>query len=134
LTNDWQKVEDDIRHYLKDLFNQRFSKRAVQLKEVLDLGSGNVVDRFEYDAVSDDGKIVAEIKALGHPEHPKEMELAKEDVLRLILAKAEKRLLFLVDPLFYQVFCRKYRKELLLWKKEGVDIVSPFELFGYLEE
>jgi hypothetical protein len=62
------------------------------------------------------------------------MKLAEDDVLRLILASAERKLLFLVDPLFYQVFCRKYRKELLLWKKEGVDIVSPFELVGYLEE
>ena len=133
MVKDWQKVEEAVRQYLHDLFGQEFLKRPVRLTEKLELGSGNAVEQFEFDAVSDDGRVVAEIKGLAHPEHPREMELAEQDVWRLVLANSERKLLFLVDPLFYQVFCRKNRNNLLLWRKKGVEIVSPFELSNYLE-
>jgi len=105
--------------------------RSVEKK--LDLGNGNTLEQFEFDAVSDDGKVIAEIKAFAHPEHPREMKLAEEDVLRLALANGERKLLFLIDPLFYQVFCQKNRNNLLQWRKMGIEIVSPFELTNYLE-
>lgn len=133
MAEDWQKVEEAVRQYLHDLFGQQFLKRPTQLMEKLELGSGNFVDHFEFDAVSDDGSVVAEIKALAHPEHPNEMQSAEEDVWRLSHAQGERKLLFLVDPLFYQVFCRKNRNNLLVWRKKGIEIVSPFELSNYLE-
>ncbi len=133
MAKDWQKVEETVRQYLQELFSQEFVKRTVQLKEKLDLGKGNILEQFEFDAVSDDGKVVAEIKAFAHPEHPREMKLAEEDVWRLALANGERKLLFLVDPLFYQVFCQKNRNNLLPWRKMGIEIVSPFELTNYLE-
>lgn len=134
MAKDWQKVEEAVRQYLHDLFGQQFSKRAVQLTQKLKLGNGSDIEEFEFDAVSDDGNVVSEIKALAHPEHPEEMRSAEADVLRLTLAKGQRKLFFLVDPLFYQVFCRKNRNNLLLWRKSGVEIVPPFELDSYLQQ
>lgn len=88
---------------------------------------------LEFDAVSEDRQIIAEIKYTRHPEHTREMQTALDDIHKLEAVPAERKLLFLVDPLFYQVFCRKYQKDLLPWRQKGIEIVSPFELVSYLE-
>jgi hypothetical protein len=124
---EWQQAEDGVRRYLKEWWGQEFKKQ----KLLLETDEGEL--ELEFDAVSEDMHIIAEIKYTTHPEHPREMQLALDDIRKLEAVQAERKLLFLVDPLFYQVFCRKNQKDLLRWKQEDIEIVSPFELEGYLE-
>ena len=124
---DWQQVENGIRRYLKEWWRQEFKKQKLLL------GTQEGELELEFDAVSEDMHIIAEIKYMTHPEHPREMQLALDDIHKLEAVRAERKLLFLVDPLFYQVFCRKNQKDLLHWKQKGIEIVSPFELENYLE-
>ena len=122
-----QLSEDKIRRYLQDWFAQEFSPKKLKLQ------TGTGIEEHEFDAVSEDGKVVAEVKALTHPEYPNEMQLAREDVALLHFANTERKLLFLTDPIFYIVFCRTHRDVMLEWKKMGIQVVSPFELNKYLE-
>jgi len=127
MTVEWQRIEGCIQRYLKDWWGQEFTKQKLQLKA--DEGSIEI----ELDAVSEDGKIIAEIKNMKHPEHPREMELVQDDIHRLMAIKADRKLLFLTDQLFYMAFCRKYKDKLLDWRRSGIDIMSPFELEKYLQ-
>ena len=123
---EWQQAEEGIRRYLKEWWGQEFKKEKLLLKT----NEGEL--ELELDAVSEDGEIIAEIKCTKHPEHPREMQLVLDDIHRLEAVRTKRKLLFLVDPLFYQVFCRKHQKDLLRWKQKGIEIVSPFELGSYL--
>jgi hypothetical protein len=123
---EWQEAEEAVRKYLRDWFGQEFSKGKLTIR------TRERTEEHEFDAVSEDGTIVAEVKHHTHPEHPREMQLAREDVALLYLVEARRRLLFLTDPLFYVVFCRTHMDSLLEWKKMGVEIVSPFELTKHL--
>ena len=127
MVQEWQQAEERIRRYLKEWWGQEFKKQKLLLKT----HEGELV--LEFDAVSEDRHIIAEIKNMKQPQNPQEMQHALEDIHKLEAVPAERKLLFLVDPLFYQVFCRKNQKDLLRWKQEGIEIVSPFELESYLK-
>ena len=87
----------------------------------------------EFDAVSEDGKIVAEVKAYTKPYFPQEMDNALSNVSTLNNVDAGIKLFFLTDPLFYVAFCRKHKDNLVEIRKQGIEIVPPFELSNYLE-
>lgn len=123
----WQEAEEKILSYLEDRFGQSFSK------EKLPIESQGKTEQCEFDAVSGDRKIVAEVKAYTCPYYNEEMLNAYSDVLRLDSVEADKKLMFLTDPLFYMAFCRKNKDELVNWRRQGIEIVSPFELLKYLE-
>lgn len=123
----WQRVEEGIIQYLKDWWGQDFRRQRVVV------GPDGEELELEFDAVSEDMQVFAEVKSMSRPQHAREMQLALDDIRKLQAVRASRKLLFLVDPLFYQVFCRKHQKDLISWKRQGIEIVSPFELVGYLE-
>ncbi len=128
MTTRGQLSEEIAQRYLQDRFDREFSKVKLPVEV------RGKTEHFEFDAVSDDGKVVAEVKAYTAPYHPAEMDGAMADVYRLSQVGAEVKLLFLTDPLFYMAFCRKHKALLVGMRKQGIEILSPFELANYLEE
>jgi len=122
-----QLAEERAAHYLRDRFRQQFSKKKLAVE-----AEGNT-RCSEFDAVSEDGKIVAEVKAYTAPYYTTEMDNTMADVYKLSHVDAEVKLLFLTDPLFYAAFCRKYKAYLVGMRQQGIEIVSPFELSNYSE-
>lgn len=123
-----QVAEEIVLCYLQDRFGQMFSK------EKLPIEVQGKTEQFEFDAVSEDKKIVAQVKAYRCPYYPAEMDGALADVAKLALCDSELKLLFLTDSVFYMAFCRKHKDELVGLRRQGIEIVSPFELSNYLEE
>jgi len=128
MTTTGQLEEEIARRYLQDRFEQRFSKKK------LAVAVGDKTKVFEFDAVSENGKIVAAVKAYTAPYHPAEMDGALADVYKLSHVDAQAKLLFLTDPLFYVAFCRKHKADLVGMRKQGIEIVPPFELANYAEK
>jgi len=122
-----QLGEEIVQRYLQDRFEQQFSKRKLAVE------ARGKTEHFEFDAVSEDGKIVAEVKAYTAPYYAAEMDGAMADVYKLSHIDAQVKLLFLTDPLFYAAFCRKHKAQLVGMRKQGIEIVSLFELANYLE-
>ena len=50
-----QRSEDRFRSYLMELYGQKFEKRNVPLRQKLNLDNGEIVEKYEFDAVSTDG-------------------------------------------------------------------------------
>jgi len=128
MTTAGQVAEEIVLRYLHDRFGQMFSK------EKLPIQVEGKTEQFEFDAVSEDKKVVAQVKAYRCPYYPAEMDGALFDVNKLALCDSELKLLFLTDPLFYMAFCRKYKAWLVGMRRQGIEVVSPFELSNYLEK
>ena len=132
MTTAWQRSEDAVRSYLMELYGQKFEKRNVPLRQKLNLDNGEIVEKYEFDAVSTEGRVIAEVKDYRNPHYPQEMKNTEWDMKRLDMANADTKLMFFVDPLFYQVFCHKNGKNLIQWRKKGVAIIPPYELINFL--
>ena len=77
--------------------------------------------------------MVAQVKAYKSGQ-PQETENAYFDGLYLLFCSAERRMFLLTDPLFYQLMWRRKGKDLIDLRRNGVDVVSPWELKAFLEE
>ena len=124
----WQETADAVRAYLRERFDQPFSRGTAPL-----LRKGKA-DEHTFEAVSQDGRIVGDVKRLTRPDDPDEMKHAALSIAYLHFADADHKLLFLLDPLFYMAFCRKHEAEIVQWRRDGIEVVSPFELGSYLAE
>ena len=121
---DWRDAEETARQYLQKWFRQDFSKKK------LSVGTAETPLHREFDAVSVDGRIVAMVKDYKQPE-PQKIRNVMEDVEFLRLVRAEKKLMFLTDPIFYVAFCRAKQGDLVELRRLGIEFVSPFELTKY---
>ena len=117
----WQDDERQARRYLEFVFGQKFGKRRLPVA----LPGGEPKLR-EFDAVSLDGSIVAQVKAYTTG-HQRELQNVTGDAVNLYLCKAQRKFLFLTDPLFYQLVWRRQGQELLTLRRQGVEFVSPWE-------
>jgi hypothetical protein len=102
LTN---QVEEYVRTELARQFGRRFEKKALVLSQRSD-GSDAT---HEFDAVSEDGRIVAAIKSSsgktsGGRLPSGKIAAAYKDLYFLSLARAERRFLVLTDPEFHAIF------------------------------
>lgn len=117
------EVEEYVRKSLQERFGTKFHKR------VLDLMTGG---HHEFDAVSDDGKIVASIKATSGKTASGKIPAGKfnnalAEIYYLSLVDAPTRLLVLTYPAFYEMLKVKTTGALAL----GVDldcVILPDEM------
>jgi hypothetical protein len=100
------EVEDWVRRtWMPDRFGQKFNRDRCKLS------SGGV---FDFDAVSDDAKIVASIStsgaktASGKPAVGKLLKLRSDMLFLLLAQEAEKRIIILTEPDMYEL-CNKER-------------------------
>ena len=116
-----QEDEQKAREYLEFLFGQKFRKKRLAIAY-----PGMKLKLKEFDAVSEDNSVISQVKAYktGQPE---EFKNALSDALSLYLCRAQRKLLFLTDPLFYQLMWRFRGQALMDIRKQGVEIVSPWE-------
>ena len=63
-----------------ELYGQKFEKRNVPLRQKLNLDNGEIVEKYEFDAVSTDGWVIAEVKDYRNPHYPQEMKNAEWDM------------------------------------------------------
>lgn len=125
MTSTWQEEEKKVKTYLEWLFKQPFSKKSLEVA----IPGGRIRNK-EFDAVSEDGCIVAQVKAYRSAQ-PQEIRTALSDVTFLALAQAQTRLMFFTDELFYQMIWRMKGHELLEYCRMGVRLVSPWELNAF---
>jgi len=98
------QVEDWVRAYwMPRTLGQGFRRERVPLK------SGGV---FDFDAVSDDGKVVAAISTSGAYTSAGKLAVGKlhklrSDMLFLLLAEAERRLIILTERDMFDLCCRE---------------------------
>lgn len=97
-------VEPFVREWLSNRFGVSFNKKVLPLKRA---GAGH--GKHEFDAVSDDGKIVAGIKSssgktTGGKGPSGKKHSAYEELYFLSLIEADKKLLVLTDPEFFKLF------------------------------
>ena len=110
----WQQDEEDARRYLEELFGQPFAKKKLEVAWPDDRR-----EIHEFDAVSQDDTVVAEVKRLRTGQQ-QQMNDAIYDAYRLALCRAERKLLFLTDRLFYELMWRMKREELWSVRRSGV--------------
>src|SRR2546427_4538976 len=108
-TRGYLKAEESVRNKgLPERFHQRFEKRALRVGTKQD-GSPAM---HEFDAVSENGDIVASIKAHsgkttgGNPPQGK-FNSAFAEVLFLSIVPAREKYLVLTDPRFHELFRSK---------------------------
>lgn len=123
----WQEEEQKVRDYLEWMFDQPFSKKRLEVSI-----PGHDSRLTEFDAVSADNSIVAQVKAY-RTAQPQEIKTALIDVLLLECLDAPIKLVFFTDPLFYQVIWRTKGQELLDSCQKGIRVVSPWELIAFQE-
>lgn len=100
-------VENYVRKQLTEKFGQPFSKKRLSIGYK---ANGQPTTR-EFDAVSEDGAIVADIKSStgktsGGKNPSGKVAAAYKDLYFLSLVKAPRRLLILTDPNFYAILQR----------------------------
>ena len=102
-TEDLKKAEQDIRKILESKFGKTFSKQSLNVG----IKKDGTNAKHEFDAVSDDGKIVVEIKTHSGKASAGKIKSAYTDVYFLSLFKgAEQKILFLTDKDFCGAFQR----------------------------
>ena len=117
----WQDDERKARQYLEFIFGQKFAKSKLPVSF-----PHEEPKLREFDTVSEDGTIVAQVKAYKTGQ-PQEVQNAMGDAVKLYLCKAQRKFLFLTDPLFYQLVWRRNGEDLLTLRQQGVEVVSPWE-------
>lgn len=100
-----RNVEEYVRQELERQFGQPFGK----LHMPIDQRSDGLPATHEFDAVSADGQIVADIKSstgkTSSGKYPSgKVAVAYKDLYFLSLVKAKRRILVLTDPDFYEIF------------------------------
>jgi hypothetical protein len=107
-------VEDEVRHSLSELYQTSFHRRPLQLQ------TGG---QHEFDAVSDNGKIVASIKTAAVAaggRHPSGRVVdCFAELYFLSVLRARRRLLVLTSPEFHELFLTIARGKLA----PGIEIV-----------
>ncbi|HEV7649657.1 MAG TPA: hypothetical protein VGP26_16045 [Actinophytocola sp.] len=91
-------IEDEVRHRLSELYQNSFHRRRLQLQ------TGG---EHEFDAVSDNGRIVASIKTASTAggRHPSGRVVnCFAELYFLSLVRARRRLLVLTSPEFHELF------------------------------
>jgi hypothetical protein len=118
---------DAVYRFLGDLFGQPFARGELRFSL-----PGRPPQSFPFDAVSANQKVAAVVRAY---RVGKDADLGEtmQATLRLSQAPAERKFLFMTDPLFYQVFCQRYARTMLRLRQLGIEIVPPFELGAYLD-
>jgi len=101
-----REVEDFVRAHLAEQHGQAFGKRFLVLR------TGG---KHEFDAVSEDGSIIASIKAHSGRTSGGNIPSGKifaciAELYYLSLANAPTRLLVLTNPQFFEIFKRKMRE------------------------
>lgn len=117
----WQEMEQSVRDYLTRCFNQPFSKRVLKIE----FGGAT---QHEFDAVSEDGKIVAEAKHILGGQSA-QLNSISGDLMRLhSLEGRERKFMFITDPLTYWLYCRANRGILMeIRRLHTVELVPPME-------
>ena len=123
----WQEAEQKAQQYLELRFEQKFRKARLPVAF-----PGQDPRPKEFDAVSEDSCVIAQVKAYKTGQ-TQEMNNAVSDAISLYLCYAQRKLLFLTDPLFYQLMWRFRSEDLIAIGKQGVEIVSPWELEAFCQ-
>ena len=113
----WQKMEQNVRDYLSERFGQPFAKKTLRLGPF-------PFGRHQFDAVSSDELIVAEVKYVSVAQGA-QLSSIQEDIRCLEhLEFAERKMMFLPHPGAYQAFCRR-DDEMVRLERGGIELVGP---------
>ncbi len=114
-----EKVEPFVRRWLRERFKISFESKEIVLSRAMKRNG-----KHEFDAVSEDGKIIAGIISSGgktsRQKNPSgKIKKAIAEIYFLSLVEVDKRLLVLTDPDFFKIM----RKEMAGKLAEGIEIV-----------
>ena len=114
-------MEQAVRDYLTACFKQPFHKRTLDV----DFGP---TKKHQFDAVSEDGTIVAEVKHYLGGQAAQLTGIAG-DLARLSkLENRERKFLFITDPVVFWLFCRANQAILMEVRRDNLEeLVPPME-------
>ncbi len=101
----------DVENYVRGQLEQKFSQQFQKKKLLIGQQANGTPAYHEFDAVSADGSVICAIKSssgrTGQGKYPSgKVAGAYKDLYFLLLVKAQRRILILTDPEFYEIFKR----------------------------